>query len=193
MLRILVAGLVGGIAMFIWSAIAHIALPLGRVGLSDLPNQAPIIAALQAGLGTKSGLYIFPSMVAADGSAISMGGYDKLLKTSPQGLIVYQPPGGSALNPRQLLCEFLLELVEATIAAFMLRYAAIRGFPSRLGYITLIGVAAVITTNGSYWNWYGFPLAYTLAYAFTQLMGYVVAGAMISVVYGWWRRQPGDA
>ena len=51
-------------------------------------------------------------------------------------------------------------------------------------------LAVVITTNGSYWNWYGFPLEYTLAQAFTQWIGFVVAGFMIAVIYGWWRRKP---
>jgi hypothetical protein len=40
-----------GIAMFVWSAIAHVMLPLGKVGLQDLPHEAPVIAALQANGG----------------------------------------------------------------------------------------------------------------------------------------------
>lgn len=191
MLRILVAGLLGGIAMFMWSAIAHMITPLGTVGLKDLPNEPAVIAALQAGPGAKAGLYIYPSMNGPDGP-VSQGAYAKRLKTTPTGLIAYQPPGTPMLTPRQLGSELLLELVEATIAAFLLRYAAIRGFFRRVGFVTLIGIPAVITTNGSYWNWYGFPLDYTAAYALTQLVGYVVAGAMMAVVYGWWRR-PGDA
>ena len=32
-MRILLAGILGGIAMFIWTSIAHMALPLGKLGL----------------------------------------------------------------------------------------------------------------------------------------------------------------
>src|SRR5437763_11619645 len=50
-------------AMFIWSSIAHMALPLGKTGIKELPNQQAIFAALQAGLGDKGGgLYLFPGL-----------------------------------------------------------------------------------------------------------------------------------
>ena len=42
MLRVIVAGVVGGIAMFIWSAIAHIATPLGAVGRRRIARKTTI-------------------------------------------------------------------------------------------------------------------------------------------------------
>jgi hypothetical protein len=48
--------------------------------------------------------------------------------------------------------------------------------------VSLVGVAASITTNVSYWNWYGFPTNYSLAYSLIQLVGYVVAGFVIAAI-----------
>jgi hypothetical protein len=39
-MRILLAGLAAGIAMFVWSSIAHLATPLGALGISTLPEKA---------------------------------------------------------------------------------------------------------------------------------------------------------
>src|SRR5437588_12152785 len=65
--RIILAGILGGIAMFVWSSIAHMALPLGKTGVKELPNQQAIFAALQAGLGDKGGgLYLFPGLGVGD-------------------------------------------------------------------------------------------------------------------------------
>jgi hypothetical protein len=36
--RIILAGVLGGIAMFIWTAIAHMALPLGEAGIGEIPT-----------------------------------------------------------------------------------------------------------------------------------------------------------
>ncbi|MGI8481801.1 MAG: hypothetical protein ACR2MF_07045, partial [Chthoniobacterales bacterium] len=58
--RIFLAGVLGGIAMFIWTSIAHMALPLGGAGVRELPNQKALFAALKTGLGEKSGLYLLP-------------------------------------------------------------------------------------------------------------------------------------
>jgi hypothetical protein len=41
---------------------------------------------------------------------------------------------------------------------------------------------ASLATNVSYWNWYGFPASYTLAYMSTQIVGFLVAGVAASLV-----------
>ena len=46
-------------------------------------------------------------------------------------------------------------------------------------------------TNLSYLFWFGFPLEYTLAYGFTQLVGFALAGVAIAAVLG--RARPADA
>jgi hypothetical protein len=37
-MKILLAGILGAIAMFFWTAIAHMALPLGEAGVTEIPN-----------------------------------------------------------------------------------------------------------------------------------------------------------
>jgi hypothetical protein len=39
--RILLAGILGGIARFAWTSIAHMALPLGEAGIAEIPNESP--------------------------------------------------------------------------------------------------------------------------------------------------------
>ena len=36
-MRLLLAGIVGGIVVFIWGAITHVVLPLGEMGIQNLP------------------------------------------------------------------------------------------------------------------------------------------------------------
>jgi hypothetical protein len=59
-MRIILAGIVGGIAMFIWTSIAHLALPLGEAGIDEIPNESAVLAAMQSNMGDKTGPYIFP-------------------------------------------------------------------------------------------------------------------------------------
>lgn len=60
MKRVLLAGVLGGIAMFVWSSIAHVALPLGKTGIKEIPNEQAVLSGMQAQLGGTSGLYAFP-------------------------------------------------------------------------------------------------------------------------------------
>ena len=61
-MKILLAGLLGAVAMFIWTSIAHMALPLGEAGISEIPNEQAVLAVMQSNIGEKSGLYFFPGL-----------------------------------------------------------------------------------------------------------------------------------
>ena len=37
-MRVLVAGILGGIAMFVWTSIAHMVRSLGEAGIAEIPN-----------------------------------------------------------------------------------------------------------------------------------------------------------
>lgn len=179
-MRVVIAGIVGGIAMFIWTSIAHVALPLGQIGFSQIPNEAPVLAAMQQSIGSHSGLYFFPwtDMKAAD----AMAQVEAKMKVNPSGLLIYHPPGASGMTARMLVVEFVKEAVVSLIAAFLLAQTLLISYVARAGFVGLIGLVAGLTTNVSYWNWYGFPGAYTAAYAAIDIIGYIVAGLAIAAV-----------
>ena len=64
--RILLAGIVGGLALFIWGALSHMVLGLGDAGMQYLPQQQPVMQALQASV-PQSGFYMFPQGDKAGG------------------------------------------------------------------------------------------------------------------------------
>jgi hypothetical protein len=179
--RVLIAGILGGIAMYIWSTLAHVVLPLGQVGLSQMPNEAAVLAAAQASNGEKDGLYFFPWVDPKDPQMMQK--MDAAIKTNPSGLMLYHPPGhGMTEMAGPMIMEFLKEILQALIAAFLVSLAAVRTYFGRVGFVTLIGVAAAITTNISYCIWYGFPADYTFAAIVIELVDYIAAGLAIA----WW-------
>jgi hypothetical protein len=179
--RILLAAVLGAVAMFIWSFVAHVVLPLGQAGFKEIPNEPPVLAAMQKELGQSSGLYFFPAIGVSQGATreqrnAAMQQYEQKLTANPSGLLLYHPAGTPGMTPAKLMTEFVTEFAEALLLAFLLAQMRLSSFGSRLGCVLAIALVGVITTNVPYWNWYGFPLAYTLPYAFTQIIGYVIAG-----------------
>lgn len=181
-MRILIAAIFGAIAMFAWSALAHIVLPISNVGISQIPNEAPVLAAMRDSMGAKDGLYFFPWVDRKDPQMAEK--YVAKAKTDPSGILIYHPPGAPGLGASQLIIEFAKQFVQALIAAYLLSFAAIGAYFVRVLFVSLIGVAAGITTNLSYWNWYGFPLDYTIAYSIIDIVGYIVAGFAIAFFVG---------
>ena len=171
-MRILIAGLVAAVAMFIWSSIAHLATPLGTVGISILPDESVTVGNLASAIGDRGGLFLFPTNMGTSPSAA----------TAPGGFLVYNPRSPTAMSPKNLIVEFLTELAEGLIAAWLLAQTALVGYVRRAGFVSAVGLAGAITTNIPYWNWYGFPFDYTLGYAFVEFVGYVAAGLAIAAI-----------
>lgn len=188
--RILLAAFLGGIAMFAWMSIAHMVLPLGTIGISEIPNEAAVLSAMQASV-VSHGLYMFPGMGLGPNPSMkdmnaAMPQYEKKLASNPHGLLIYHPPGGKAMEPRQLVTEFLTEVVEVLLAAWLLSRTRLGSYAARVGFVFVVGVTAAIASNIPYWNWYGFPANYTCAYMTIVIVGFLVAGLVAAALL----RQP---
>ncbi|HXC57559.1 MAG TPA: hypothetical protein VNU97_19825 [Rhizomicrobium sp.] len=171
-MRILLAGLAAGIAMYVWTSIAHVATPLGMIGVGTLPDESVTVGNLASAIGDKRGLYVFPTDMAHRPSTA----------TAPGGLLVYNPHAPTSMQPRNLIVEFLTELVETLIAAWLLAQTALAGYAARAGFVAMVGVVSASATNISYWNWYAFPLDYTLGYMLIEIVGFVVAGLVLAAM-----------
>ena len=47
MLKIVLAGLVGGLVVFAWSAFSHMVLPTREAGIRQIPNEDAVLSALK--------------------------------------------------------------------------------------------------------------------------------------------------
>ncbi len=168
--RIWLAGILGGLAMFIWTFIAHMAMPLGQAGVQQIENEQPLLAAMQSTLNAP-GLFLFPRMTPGADQAR----YQQQIATGPSGMLVYFPKRDFAFG-KLVAVEFVKELLEALIAVYLLSLTRLGSFAGRVGFCALIGLIAAIATNLSYWNWYGFPTAYTVSYMLMGWVGYVCVG-----------------
>jgi hypothetical protein len=180
--RIVLTGIVGGIAMYIWTSIAHMFLPLGRMGIQPLPNESTVLDGLQTSLDGAHGLFIFPwSEPAPDASGEvkrpTMKEMQDRVRNGPSGILMYHPRRNATVG-RMLLIEFATEVLEAILVVFLLASTRLLTPGSRILFVTIAGVLAALATNVSYWNWYGFPKRYIAAYMFTQVVGFFLVGVV---------------
>jgi hypothetical protein len=186
--RVFLAGVVGGIAMFIWASLAHVVLPLGTIGVGEISGDEPaLLGLLHTTVGENSGFYIFPSSGwkpgdSSERKAAAMKTYDQKLAANPSGLLIYHPPGEKSFTPGQLIAEFLTELCEALLAAYLLAQTRLLSFAARVGFVAVAGLLASLPTNLSYVIWYGFPGNYTIGYMAVQIIGFFVAGLAIAAL-----------
>jgi hypothetical protein len=186
-MKILFAGILGGMAMFLWTSSAHMALPLGEAGIGEIPNESAVLSTMQSSIGDQTGLYIFPGLGVEKNASRqekneAMKHMNEKIAANPSGILVYHAPGRPFAFGKALGIEFATELLEAILLVFLLAQTRIGSFAGRVGFVLVAGILAAIATNISYWNWYGFPSVYVGSYMLIQIVGFFVVGIVAALV-----------
>ena len=185
-IRILLAGILGGVVMFFWNFVAHDLLPLGEIGFRVMPNEEAVTGALQTNLGETSGIYFFPSGGLTPGATgeqkrEAMKKAEEQMAAGAAGMLIYRPK--RAFNfPKRLIIEVATDVAIALLAVFLLAQTRINGFGGKVGFILTAGILATITTNVPYANWYGFPKDYTLAQMTIHIIGFLLIGIVAGLI-----------
>jgi len=169
--------------MFVWTSIAHMALPLGEAGTREIPNESAVLSAMQSNIGDQTALYIFPGPGVGKNATLqekneAMKHVAEKMAANPSGIFMYHAPGRPFTIGKGLGIEFGTELLEAILVVFLLAQTRIVSFAGRLGFVLVAGILAAITTNVSYWNWYGFPSVYTGSYMLIQIVSFFLVGVV---------------
>ena len=181
----LLAGVLGGLAFFFWSFVAHDVLPLGKAGIKEIPNEPIVLAAMKANM-PENGLYLLPGLGIPENAtraqqAAAMEARMHKVETGPSGFLAYHPSLQFSFG-KALAVELVTNMFQVFLAVLLLGQTRIVNFVGRWRFITIAGCLAAISTNISYWNWYGFPGNYTLAYIATVAMGFVFAGLVAAAI-----------
>lgn len=180
-MRLILAGALAGIAVFIWGALAHVLLPLGEAGIRSMPNEAPVLDAMRTNL-TEKGLYFFPGM-SMDGRATAEQEKDWMarMQDGPNGILVYDPAGHEALSARQLGTELVNDILGGILLGYLLGFTTL-GLWGRVAFGAAVGLMGWLAVSVPYWNWYGFPTAFTLGEGVDQVVAWALAALVLSLV-----------
>lgn len=181
-MRIAIAGLLGAILLFVWGALAHTVLPLGEVGMHPPTDEDAVLASLPAAL-PKAGIYLMPYASSKDmGDEARMQAWTAKAASKPYAFVIYQP---SVSNPgamgSQLGTQFATDLASCLLLAWLLAKLG-GGLLQRVGAGVAVAVIGWLAISAPYWNWYRFPLDFTLA----NLVGQVVGYGLAALAIGWW-------
>ncbi len=183
-MRIVIAGIIGGIVMFIWTTIAHTVLPIGEMGVKLPVNQPAGLSAMATTATSGPGVYMYPSIAPekmSDNAA--MAAFNEQNRSSAFAFVVYQPGGNPIMSNMvpNMIKQFVSVTLAALIAAWVLSLA-LSGFGRRVVAAGGLGLFAWLAINVPYWNWYMFPTEFTIGSGLEQVIGWLLAGAGIA----WW-------
>ena len=181
MAKILIGGVVGGIVIFFWGFVSHMLLPIGDMGLQSIPHEEGLAAAMKADV-LEPGLYFVPGrdMSKPQSQEDMQAHMDKVTK-GPYGFMVIYPAGRDPSLGKRLPIELGTNVVCAILAAILVSQLR-PGFIVRVACVTLVGILASLMINVPFWNWYGFPLDFTLAQIIEHSVGWFLAGIVLAAI-----------
>jgi hypothetical protein len=177
--KVILAGIVAGVALFIWGAVEHMMTPIGEMGITGHPHEAMLVPAIQQ-TTPEPGLYMFPWMdMSKKPTKEEEKAWAEKFKTGPHGILILGANGEDPMPPSRLVKELASNILTAIVAAFLLAKLAsgLGGFVSAGVMTFLIGWMSISVPS---WNWYSFPAPFVLA----ELIDQVVAGALVGLVVG---------
>jgi hypothetical protein len=185
MRKILLAGLLGGLALYAWEFIAHMATGLGEAGVRALPKEAPVQAAIKDNV-PDPGFYIFPApedrpgMTGAEKSK-AMDVSMERARSEASGIMVVYPKGKDYNFGAMLGMQFIGDVLAIMLAAFLLSKAVlVKGYLPRVVLVGLMGLLPTLQVDLPQWNWYGFPPAFVAAQFVVHLVGFLAAGLVVA-------------
>lgn len=185
-MRGIVAAVIGGMVMFVWGALAHVALPIGMMGMRTASQQDVALAAVQAAASGGAGVYTLPGMPPdAWNDPAQKAAFQDKYRHSAYAFVVYAPGGNAAAQDMgpNLGKQLASDTLAAALLAWLMSLGAF-GFARRVVLAGAASVFAWLALSVPYWNWYQFPLDFTLGALFEQLPGWLLAGAAMAAWLG---------
>ena len=123
-MRLIIAAVLAGLAMFAWSAVSHMALGLVDSSMKQVPNEAAVMSAMKTNIA-EPGFYLLPNMdMTHKGTEAEQAAWAAKYKEGPTAIIIYNPTGDDPISPRQLGVELVSNIAAALVVGMILMLAS---------------------------------------------------------------------
>jgi hypothetical protein len=183
-LRILLAGLAGGMLAFCMGFVSHAFLGLQGRAFQNIPDSESFLDQVRSRT-LKPGLYWFPDMPTdADHKDKSkMDAANERYKIGPAGMLLVVPTGNDMMTLETLMKEFATNVVSALLAAWIVSLMGTDiGFGRRWFAVVVMGAFAWTSLTMSYGIWYHFPPTFIHDELWCSLLEWSVAGLAIATI-----------
>jgi len=181
-MRIVIAGLLGAVVMFLWQSAAHMVLPIGEMGMRAPKNEDVVLQAVTSGI-PEPGIYMLPYLSPEQyKDEAAANAWAEKAKANPFAYVVVARQKADPMTMgTELGIQFVLVLFGALIIACLLAATA-WSFGKRVVGSALVGAFGWLANTVPQWNWYRFPVDYMVGGLIEQAVGWLLAGVAIA----WW-------
>jgi hypothetical protein len=183
--KLIVPALITTIVVFIWGIISWAVLFWHNIDIKNFPDETEIMH--MKAVMHEPGIYVYPGFPEGS-SAADTEAWTKKYQAGPiVNFMVYNPEGTDPMNPMQFIKSFVINFIAAFIAGvlLMMTLAQNPSYWRRVIFVMMLGLFAAFIGPFVEWNWWGFPLGYTLVNVADYCVTWFFAGLVLA-----WRIKP---
>lgn len=185
--RILLATILGGIAIFIGGAVSHIAIPLYDKSLLRFNSEEAVTQAITAN-APKSGVYFMPNLpvrTAGMTGAQYAEAKQAAMANMTRGPFVFAGVRLGSINmPELYIKQVLTDLLGAYFLTIILLQLSAQSYWSRVSAAVLVACVAVMIKVAPNATWYGFGSQFLIGDTADAVVRLLAGGLVIAAFTG---------
>lgn len=183
MKKVIFGGLFGGIVLFAWSCISWMVLPFHAQTINNFKDTAAVQTTMMLNVD-KAGVYTIPacpmhSTASAEAKEVLKKEAMAQRTKGPVAFAVVNPNGVGSM-PVNMIKALLASILGVMLVTWLLFQTSIESFFGRVLFFTVFGLAASVVAIYPVSNWWGLPIINTLIDTADLVIGFFLAGLLIS-------------
>lgn len=187
--KVILGGVLGGLVMFFWGAVSWMVLPWHELTIGTFTEESAVAATVVA-QAPRDGIYLLPNArqqdprLSPEEKAELLADATARMKAGPFIFMAVTKGGMDPENPMLYVRSLIIQIVGATLITMLLVQTRGLKFWCRVGFVETAGITIAIFATLPLWNWWQFPLAYTLVNFADFVIAAIFAGLVIAWVVG---------
>jgi hypothetical protein len=185
-IRIVLGGLLSGIAVFVWGSVSWMALPWHHDAINQVTDEEAVMKVLYDNC-PESGVYLFP-LGPNPGKNASPQEIERAeaiglerMKRGPTGFLVLSRAGFESVAGA-LLTQLATSIVAGMLMAWLLTRTRGLSGGQRIAFVVTVAVLGGILCHVPEWNFYNFSTGYTALAFMDLIVGWTLGGAVLAWV-----------
>lgn len=174
MKRLVLGTLLGWVTAFVWSNISWDVIGWHEKTMRGFHDDEEVAAVISSHT-VEDGTYLLPYASPPDA---------KLVERMQRGPIVVAAVrrGGFGSTPRAIIVQALSLLAASFLLTWLLLQTHGLGYPRRVLFLAVVGLAAGVIVDLPNWNWWGFSGSFTAVNLADNTLTWLLAGLVIAKV-----------
>ena len=187
--KVILGGVLGGLVMFLWGAISWMVMPWHDLTIATFAEESAVAETILMH-APQDGVYLLPNArqqdprLSPEEKAQALAGAKERTRTGPFIFMSVARDGTDPDDPMLFVRSLVIQILGATLITMLLVQTRGLRYWCRVGFVETAGIVVAIFATLPMWNWWQFPLPYTLVNFADFVIAAIFAGLVIAWVVG---------